>query len=285
MTWIVGTPTMFGYGFALSDVRVTLTDGSEVDCLQKIYPVARWAAAGFAGSVKIGFAMVGKLTKIGNAIEEPYALVPSVLAREWPAYARGVFERFPECERELECHLMLISTDPQEDNGNPNWPRCYVHVFRSPGFEPEEIKVHQMGSIGCGSHYDECRAVIEKFSLSNDRRMFHMKAGIGNQGGMGTSIGHDLTNVLMRTQPSGISSHLHYCWVYRGKIIIETNNRIIKGRWTISPLGHTQDQFDDRDEMLDEGAVAFRMPSRATTWDELDRILRNRNLDSSRAMA
>jgi hypothetical protein len=46
---------MFGYGFGLSDIRVTLGDGSEVDCLQKIYPVARWVAAGFSGSVKIGF--------------------------------------------------------------------------------------------------------------------------------------------------------------------------------------------------------------------------------------
>ena len=44
------------------------------------------------------------------------------------------------------------------------------------------------------------------------------------------------------------------------------------------PLGHTQDQFDDRAEALDEGAVAFRMPPLATTWNELDEILKNRNL-------
>lgn len=112
-----------------------------------------------------------------------------------------------------------------------------------------------------------------------------MKAGVGNQGGMGTSIGQDLTNLLMRTQPKGISSHLHYCWVYRGQIIIETNNRIIKGRWTMTPLGHTQDQFDDRDEVLDEGAIAFRMPSLATTWAELDQILKNRHLNSVGAVA
>ncbi len=83
---------MFGYGFRVSDVRVTLHDGSEVDCLQKIYPVARWAAAGFAGSVKIGFAMIDQLSRIGNAIEEQYAIVPGVLAQEWRAYARKIFE-------------------------------------------------------------------------------------------------------------------------------------------------------------------------------------------------
>lgn len=275
---------MFGYGFGISDVRVRLGNVS-VDCLQKIYPVARWVAAGFAGSVKIGFAMIDKLSSMGNAIEEPYAIIPAVLAREWPTYARKVFEHFSEDERRHHSQLMLISTDPQEDNGNPFWPRCYVHLFRSPNFEPEEIKVHKLGSIGCDSAYAECSAVIEEFSRNFDRRMFHMKAGIGNQGGMGTSIGHDLTNLLMRTQPELISSHLHYCWVYRGQIIIETNNRIMAGRWTISPLGHTQDQFDDRDEALDEGAVAFRMPSLATTWDELDQILKDKNLNSACAVA
>jgi hypothetical protein len=102
---------------------------------------------------------------------------------------------------------------------------------------------------------------------------------------MGTSIGDDLTRLLTRAQPKSISSHLHYCWVYRGQIIIENNNRDTKGNWTIMPLGHTQDQFDDRAEALDEGAVAFRMPPLATTWNELDEILKNRNLNSACAVA
>jgi hypothetical protein len=180
---------------------------------------------------------------------------------------------------------MFISADPQEHNGNPNWPRCYVHIFRSPDFEPEEIKVHQLGSIGIGSSHDECRSLIEEFSNNFDRRTFHMQIGIGNQGGMGTSIGHDLTNLLMRTRPKGISSHLHYCWVYRGRIVIETNNRIMKGRWTILPLGHTQDQFDDHEGSLDDGAVAFRMPPIATTWDQFDQILKKKNVSSACSVA
>ena len=285
MTWVVGTPTMFGYGFGLSDIRVTVGNGTEVDCLQKIYPVARWVAAGFSGSVQIGFALIDSLSRWGNAIEEPYAMVPAVLAREWPASARKVFEQFPENERRARASVLMISTDPQEDNGNPDWPLSYVHIFRSPDFEAEEVKVHQMGSIGSGSVFEQCRAVIDEFSQSFERRMFHMQAGVGNHGGMGTSIGHDLTALLMRAQPAGISSHLHYCWVYRGRIVIESNNRIIKGPWTISPLGHTQDEFDDRDETLDDGAIAFRMPPVATTWEELVAILRERGLECASAVA
>lgn len=276
---------MFGYGFGLSDIRVTLENGTEVDCLQKIYPVARWVAAGFSGSVQIGFALIDSLSRWGNAIEDPYAMVPHVLAREWPTNARKVFARFPESERRAKASVLLISTDPQEDNGNPNWPRSYVHIFRSPDFEPEEIQVHQMGSIGSGSVYEQCRAAIDEFSQSFERRMFHMQAGMGNQGGMGTSIGHDLTTLLMRTRPEGISSHLHYCWVYRGQIIIETNNRVIKGPWTISPRGHTQDEFDNQEQRLDEGALAFRMPTVATTWEELVVILRDRGLNCTSAVA
>jgi hypothetical protein len=276
---------MFGYGFGISDIRVTLGDGSEVDCLQKIYPVARWVAAGFAGSVQIGFAMIDSLTRWGNAVEEPYAMVPAVLAREWPTTARRIFASFPANEREAASHILMISTDPQDDEGNPNWPRSYVHIFRSPDFQPEGIRVHEMGSIGSGSVYEQCRKVIDEFSESFDRRMFHMKASVGTLGGMGTSIGHDLTTILMRTQPGSISSHLHYCWVYRGQIIIETNNRILNGRWTISPLGHTQDQFNDRDEILDEGAIAFQMPTVATNWDELVQMLKERDINCTSAFA
>jgi hypothetical protein len=46
MTWIASTPTMFGYSFGISDVRVTLADGSEVDCLQKVYNVGRFLRHG-----------------------------------------------------------------------------------------------------------------------------------------------------------------------------------------------------------------------------------------------
>jgi hypothetical protein len=34
-----------GYGFSISDIRVTPGDGREVNCLQNIYPVGRYLAA------------------------------------------------------------------------------------------------------------------------------------------------------------------------------------------------------------------------------------------------
>jgi hypothetical protein len=180
---------------------------------------------------------------------------------------------------------MLISADPQEDNGNPDWPRCYVHIFRSPAFEQEEIPAHKMGSIGIGQCYEKCRGIVDTFSNSYERRFFYMETGTGGAGGIATSIGHDLTILLKSEAPEFISSHLHYCWVYRGQIIIESNDHVSKGPWTISPLGHRQDEFDFRPESHDEGSEIFRMPRVAQTWLELEDILHEQDLSAAGAVA
>lgn len=64
MTWIVGGAPPFGWAVGLSDIRVSFSDGTELDCLRKIYPVGRFITAGFAGSVAIGFAMIQRLSEL-----------------------------------------------------------------------------------------------------------------------------------------------------------------------------------------------------------------------------
>jgi hypothetical protein len=141
---------MFGYGFGISDVRVTLADEREEDCLQKIYPIGRHFAAGFAGSVKIGFAMLDELRRLSTYNDERVACDPHAVLREWPACARTFFCQFEEAERMGGCHLMLVMVHPQEHVGNPAWPRSFVHIFKSPSFEGETVPVHTLGSIGSG---------------------------------------------------------------------------------------------------------------------------------------
>jgi ATP-dependent protease HslVU (ClpYQ) peptidase subunit len=111
MTWVVGTPTIFGYAFGISDVRVTLGDKTEIDCLQKIYPIGRHVVAAFAGSVKIGFAMLDRLRELTDYPDENIAAEPEGIKQDWPRYAREVFGAFRETERELECHLMIMVVD------------------------------------------------------------------------------------------------------------------------------------------------------------------------------
>jgi hypothetical protein len=276
MTWIVGTPTMFGYGLGISDVRVTLGNGSGVDCLRKIHAVGRWIAAGFAGDVCIGLAMVEELRKLAYLQDERLACDPLLVSQEWPHYARQIFAKFSPDDRSNECHLMLISTHPQEHTGNPLWPRSYVHIFRCPDFQAEIIPVHTLGSIGCGSYYPTCRAAVEAFSSDPKRRALFVQGEVGTQGGMATMLGFDLTHLLLRTQPEGISSHLHYCWVYRGEIIIKTNDHTQKGRWSIlesgSGINRDANAPDTSTSNLEHGATVFG-PRLAATWEELVQFL------------
>ena len=113
MTWIVGTTGIFGYGIGLSDIRVTLGDGSERDCLQKIYKVGNFIAAGFAGSVAIGFAMVDRLTELLASDDPAGAWDPVAIADWWPQDARGrSSSRFAQSERDLQSHVILIGAHP-----------------------------------------------------------------------------------------------------------------------------------------------------------------------------
>jgi hypothetical protein len=283
MTWIVGAPTMFGYGFGISDVRVTLGEGDEVDSLQKIYPIGRHFAAGFAGSVAIGFAMLDELRRLSSYADERIACDPRAAFGEWPTCARAVFSRFEGAEREGGCHLMLIMAHPQEHVGNPAWPRSFVYIFKSPDFECENVAVHTLGSIGSGNAYPRCRDAIASFGADRAREQLYMQGEMGCQGGMASMLGTSLTDILKEVQPRGVSSHMHYCWVYRGRTIIKTNDHTVKGRWTIAGLGSGINQtptvegpFIPREPALAEGYGLFEMPKLAASWEELQELLRER---------
>jgi len=271
MTWIVGTPYGFGYGIGISDVRVTV-GREEYDCLQKIYPVGNFVPMGFAGSVRIGFAMKDAASDFLYTGDDSLAVDPNEVSELWPQEARRVFMTFPEHERHAQSHLMMVSAHPTENCGESPWPRCYVHVFMSPDFRPISIGTNKLGSIGCAQESEPCRKAIEE--LSNDyTRMSVIRQGEqGTPGGMATMLGIHLTMLLKDAQPKGVSTHLQYCWVYRGKIIIETNDHSVAGRWTA--FRHGSGITGQPRAQLD--GVTFTMPELATSWEEFQRALGRR---------
>lgn len=100
-------------------------------------------------------------------------------------------------------------------------------------------------------------------------------------------LGVSLTDILKEVQPKGVSSHMHYCWVYRGRTIIRVNDHTAKGRWTIAPLGSGINQIPNiedfsipREPALAEGYAFFEMPKLAASWKELLEILQERGLDA-----
>ena len=286
MTWIVGAPTMFGYGFGISDVRVTVGE-HEIDCLQKIYSIGRHFAAGFAGSVQIGFAMLDELRRLSTYSDERIACDPRAVLDDWPAYARAVFAGFERSEQAHRCHLMMIMAHPQEHVGNPAWPRSFVYIFKSPNFEGQIVPIHSLGSIGSGNAYAKCRGAIESFGADRRREQLYMQGEVGCQGGMVSMLGISLTSILKDVQPRGVSSHLHYCWVYRGKTVIQRNDHTEKGRWTIAPLGSGVNQPQEAEipvfseqPALEDGYRFFKMPTLAETWESLSEILRDHGLSA-----
>jgi hypothetical protein len=137
MTWIIGAAAALGYAVGISDTCVTLADRSERDCLQKIYPISRFIAAGFAGSVRIGFGMVNALVEHLQDLPESAAWFPDDVADDLGDLARQVFRDSGATEQAFRSHLMLLGAHPTEDVGIPGYARCFVHILKSPDFTPQ----------------------------------------------------------------------------------------------------------------------------------------------------
>lgn len=248
MTWIVGGPIPFGYAVALSDIRVTLADGRERDCLQKIYPVGPFLALGFAGSVAIGFAMVDRLRDLLGPPQPGMAWEPDVVAGWWPQDSRELFAKCPETEKSLGCHLLLAGAHPARNNGDAPWAKSYVYRFRSPEFTAEDSG-SSIVSIGSGEGVAEYAAALERLSGDGFSYLRHETM---NPGGAALGLLHAISHAVDSNPRPGISRHLHVCAAMRDRILIANNDRKYLG----------EPKIDD-----------FLMPPVARTYQELLELL------------
>lgn len=246
MTWIVGAAANAGYAVGISDVRVTFADGTERDCLQKIYPMSRFIAAGFAGSVRIGFAMLNALAELLRDLPEGSAWYPEEVADCFQDLACQVFQTAPQVEQALQSHLILLGAHPTDDMGIPGWARCSVHTLKSPAFNPQSAKVGEVVSIGSGSTDPRYQEALSGFS-SNVLSLLQGEV-------MGARMGFlPLSMVVQKTIEQnpilGISPHTHICVVRRGSLELGTND---------------ETRYPTTGEPIE-----IRMPPVATTWTEL----------------
>lgn len=259
MTWVVGNATFFGYAVGVSDIRVTFGDGTELDCVQKLYPVGRFIAAGFAGSVAIGFGMLHVLSGLLSQAPENTAWMPEVVSEWWPADARNVFGMFGEQEQRLGCQLMLLGAHPTENLGEAPWPRCSVYRFSAPSFEPQLAPIREVVSIGSGAqvpvYADALRHLSESFQWLQGATM--------GPHGLATTFNISLTATLQHSPQQGISDHLHVVSLTRGSILVSTND-------------HTSFLPDGTQEH-------FQMPPLAKSYQELVEICQKRGRSSAGA--
>ena len=156
VTWVIGaSPYAGGYGVMLSDVQVTLADGTTLDILQKIYPVGNYIVAGFAGSVQIGFLLLQSLIDwlaLPPDMAAAGGFHPFDVANAWAPIAKQVFEGAPDCERALGSSLLFVGVDPVEDDFVPGRAKVYMCRFASPDFQPGiSVRRFSVLSIGSGS--------------------------------------------------------------------------------------------------------------------------------------
>ena len=235
--------------------------------------------------------MVDRLTELLACSDPTCAWDPVAVAGWWPQDAREVFNTFPQSERDLQSHVILIGVHPTEHNGNPGWPKNYVYKFRSPDFEAVMAAPPEVTAIGCGTEFEPCRAAVESISNDHETRFNIMKGEQGCPGGMATLLGFKLTLLLQETQPRGVSSHLHYCWVYRGRVLVAPNNYATVGRWKTFSTGVDAAEKDLRGDqggantLVSPGMDVFQMPAVAKSWKELDRLLQASGSSAARAIA
>jgi hypothetical protein len=253
MTWIIGASAPAGYGVGLSDIRVTFPDGSEKDCLQKLYPMSRFIAAGFAGSVRIGFAMLDALALLLRDLPEGAAWYPEEVADCFQDSARQVFQAAPQREQMGGSHLMLLGAHPTEDLGIPGWARCSTHILRSPDFVPQLAPTGKVVSIGSGSTVEPYQKVLDGFS-SNVSSLLRGEERGARSGFLILSMA--IQKTIEQNPTAGISPHAHICVVRRGSVEVGTND---------------ETRYPSSGEVIE-----IKMPPVATSWAELQQMISSR---------
>lgn len=226
MTWVVGASSIFGYGALYSDVQVTFRDGNTRDLLQKAYPLSNFIAAGFSGSVQIGFRLLQSLADFTRMPREAVATGawdPVWVSTNWAPLARAVFDNAPSDERELGSRLLMLGASPTENCGLG--AKMFLTRFSSPRFEPRFMSQATMVCcIGSGAAVADYKRTIKP--LVRFMSGIH-KAEIMNPGGWARQLGFSLSRALADHPHRGISRYLHTLIVKRGSIVLENNDENI----------------------------------------------------------
>jgi hypothetical protein len=259
VTWVVGSPTIFGYAMGVSDIRVTWPSGATLDCLQKIYPVGNFIAAGFAGSVEFGFWAIGDLQRYLRLDEPDRAWKPGWVAFKWRRRARRIFSASGEDVQRAGAAIMLLGASPDVDVGIPGYARATVAIFQSPDFFPQIVRPESVGAIGSGALVDIYAEELRR--LGTDREL--QQAESGGPGMYGFLLQLMIWRTIEDHPEATVSPHVHWCLVRRGAIGVGNSDHV---------------------QTVNGDLVDVRMPPVATSWEEFLELAHAAGSDAAAAI-
>jgi len=249
MTWVIGAASVLSTGAIISDIRVRFQSGHTADILQKAYPVGNYIAAGFAGSVKIGFQLIQDLkdSMTVSGMDGGYAFDPVQVANAWSSRAREIFAHAAGEERRNGAQIILVGVHPAENMGVAEFPRVYVIRFTAPHFVPSFIKRGlRMCSIGTGAGVDQYkRALRPLFRLGSGIHQAHM-SGIYE---WARTLAFSTTIAVRDFPYAGISENFHVVGIRLGEMVVVPNDMVTYPpdapplELTMPPVAHSWQEF------------------------------------------
>lgn len=229
MTWVCAVSSVMGYGAIYSDVQVTLRNGSTRDLVQKAYPITNSIAAGFAGSVRIGFSLLDSLTSFlrlpPDVDPNQIGWDPRWISANWAPFAKSVFDKADASERRLGSKLLIVAASPNENCGIET--KVYFTRFSAPDFRPGIMsKPFKFCSIGSGAAITEYHDQLKPlFRWSG--HISTLKAEVGQPYGWARNLSFRISRCLADHPRPGISRHMHMIIVGRRTIVVENNDENI----------------------------------------------------------
>ncbi|MBA4420561.1 MAG: hypothetical protein C0391_05390 [Anaerolinea sp.] len=259
MTWVIGRPGIFGYALGISDIRVTLSDGSTHDCLQKIYQISPLMVIGFAGSVKIGFEIVNQfILGIRKSSEEqsfdPRFVDPIFIAKQSTGGLSLLFNSFEEREKNARSEILLIGVHPTINDGAAPWAKAFVVKFVSPDFKPHIYTSNSIVPIGSGANIPLFNKELD--NLQKDIRLLESETMI--QEGSGLLLANQISEVIKKNPQDSISDLLQICIVKRDGIRMGSITR----------------------EIISKPDTSEVMPPLAKSWAECLRLINSKSATS-----
>jgi hypothetical protein len=244
-------------GVLLADVRVSFVDPSthrvinEIDCVQKVHPVAPNLAVAFSGSVEAGFFIVDQLKRALAGLPRGELWSPAQIAHQSSRQLKRLWEKLDPKIRAGGCELLLVGAFP--GTGPPPFAHSDAYRYRAPDFELERLPRAHASSIGSGSDVDKYVRMIESFADDHGQLSeFSLQSFPGGPAGlMGVVLGE-----LINDNPTpGISSQLVLCSVGLTESPIYTVESP-RPELTTPPLASTIGQFRKLCSEMDLSAAA-----------------------------